>query len=219
MIMPIQQKPSRAAAPVAWRYRVIDGPLGAFMLMESESGELATEWMMHASASRLRAMREDSGLQPDLSRRLAAHFRGKVVSFDDVATPGGPPFHRACWHACRSIPRGEVISYAQLAAIAGNDASAARAAGQAMRANRLPVIIPCHRVVASDGRLHGYTGSDDPCSSALALKRGLLTIENPERWSSSNHATTNIVHPATNRTTRTSRRRTQSRAGASLRRA
>ena len=84
---------------------------------------------------------------------------------------------RRCWEACRSIPRGETRSYGELATMAGGRANAARAAGQAMRRNRLPIIIPCHRVISASGGLHGFSGSCDQGGPALAVKRALLQME------------------------------------------
>jgi methylated-DNA-[protein]-cysteine S-methyltransferase len=101
-------------------------------------------------------------------------FDGEPVAFDwhDIDVGDAPPFHRAAWLACRSIPVGETRSYSWLAAMAGR-ASGARAAGQSMARNRLPLVIPCHRVIASDGGMGGY-GSG---SSQLGLKRWLLDVE------------------------------------------
>jgi methylated-DNA-[protein]-cysteine S-methyltransferase len=61
--------------------------------------------------------------------------------------------------------------------MAGSGPGAARAVGQAMRTNPLPVIVPCHRIVAADGHLHGYSGSVDVAGSELAIKRSLLNLE------------------------------------------
>lgn len=80
------------------------------------------------------------------------------------------PFFHAAWIACRSIPPGETRSYAWLAAEAGNPL-AVRAAGQAMARNRFSLIIPCHRVIASDGGLGGYGGG------GLGVKARLLQKE------------------------------------------
>jgi O-6-methylguanine DNA methyltransferase len=83
---------------------------------------------------------------------------------------GTPPFFRAAWDACRNIPPGETRSYRWLAAEAGNPL-ALRAAGQAMARNRFSLIIPCHRVIASDGGLGGYGGG------GLGVKAKLLQAE------------------------------------------
>lgn len=109
-------------------------------------------------------------LRTDILRLLQGFpvaFDGYAVDFEDA-----PPFHRAAWTACRSIPMGETRSYAWLAERAGS-AGASRAAGQSMARNRLPIVIPCHRVIASDGGMGGF-GSG---AGELDLKRRLLDIE------------------------------------------
>lgn len=109
-----------------------------------------------------------------LRARVHAWLRGKDDPFEDVPVPGGTPFQQACWAACRRIPRGETRTYAWLAAAAGRPA-AVRAAGQAMRRNPLPIVVPCHRVVAAGGRPGGFSGS---CGAdSLALKRHLQEVE------------------------------------------
>ena len=80
----------------------------------------------------------------------------------------------AAWDACRRIPPGETRSYAWLAQAAGRPL-AARAAGQSMARNRLAMIIPCHRVIGSDGGLHGYG------AGGLGVKARLLDMERARR--------------------------------------
>ena len=105
-----------------------------------------------------------------LRRRLEAHFSGANVDFEDnLDLEGASEFMVKAWKACQSIPKGEVRTYNWLAEQAGNG-RAARAAGLAMSRNRVPIIIPCHRVIGSDGSLHGYAGG-------LPLKQRLLEIE------------------------------------------
>lgn len=159
------------------RYRVIANSLRRFVLIEETDGVLRTTWPDDATWRHLRAEDEDRSLLPDLSRRLEAYFQGESVDFSDLPTPGSPDFHRRCWEACRSISRGEVRSYRQLAELAGGDSGASRAAGQAMRRNRMPVIIPCHRVISSSGDLLGFAGSNDPAGEMIRLKRRLLELE------------------------------------------
>jgi len=107
-----------------------------------------------------------------IRHRLNAYFRGEEKSLSDIPLDleGAPPFFRAAWEACRSIPPGETRSYAWLAAAAGRP-GAFRAAGQAMARNRLSVIIPCHRVIGSDGGLHGYGGGLEVKARLLELER------------------------------------------------
>ena len=161
------------------RYRTFRTPIGPFALIEAATGAITAAWLIGGE--------KDGGLPPgarpapdllaDLSDRLVGYFRGEVVEFDDVPTPRGPAFFQRCWDACRTIRRGETRTYGELAALAGKDPGAARAAGQAMRRNPLPVIVPCHRIVASGGRLYGYSGSLDPDGPQLAVKRCLLELE------------------------------------------
>jgi methylated-DNA-[protein]-cysteine S-methyltransferase len=99
---------------------------------------------------------------------------GEDISFEDEAidVEDATPFHRAAWQACMTIPKGETRSYKWLAQQAGNP-QAPRAAGQSMARNRLPLIVPCHRVVASDGSLRGFGRG----ASQLGLKQRLLDLE------------------------------------------
>ncbi len=110
----------------------------------------------------------------DLRARIERWLRGADDRFEDVPLPTGTAFQRACWQACRAIPRGEVRTYAWLAARAGRPA-AARAAGQAMRRNPMPIVVPCHRVVGAGSRLGGYAGAEDDASAGV--KRALQDVE------------------------------------------
>jgi len=161
------------------RYRTFRTPVGPFALVEAATGEITAAWLIGGdpNGGLPPGARPQRDLLADLSDRLARYFRGEVVEFDDVPTPQGPPFFRRCWDACRCLRRGEMRTYGDLATLAGKDPGAARAAGQAMRRNPLPVIVPCHRIVANDGRLYGYSGSRDPDGPQLAVKRCLLELE------------------------------------------
>ena len=104
--------------------------------------------------------------------RFIRFSEGDLSALDDIELDldGAPPFFRAAWDACRTIPPGETRSYRWLAAEAGNPL-ALRAAGQAMARNRFTLIIPCHRVISSDGGLGGYGGG------GLGVKARLLQME------------------------------------------
>ena len=161
------------------RYRILSTPTGRFALIDDGCGSLSTTWLdLTDDRHRLPddAIQAER-LRPELTARLERYFTGEVVDFGDVPTPDGSPFMRRCWEACRSIPRGETRSYGKLATMAGGRGNAARAAGQAMRRNRLPIIIPCHRVISAGGGLHGFSGSSDQGGPALAVKRALLQME------------------------------------------
>ena len=160
------------------RYRLIDTPTGRFAMIVAADGTLRTTWLHEVSSGDdLESMKHDPAMLNDLADRLSRYFDGEPVDFSDIPTPAAPPFHRRCLEACRRIPRGRTLSYAQLAAAAGSGCGAARAAGQAMRTNPLPIIIPCHRVIASDGKLGGFAGSSDINGTELNHKRFLLNLE------------------------------------------
>ncbi len=102
-------------------------------------------------------------------RELAEYFAGERKRFDVARAPEGTPFQRAVWDAISGVGFGRTISYAELADRAGCPGSA-RAAGAATGRNPIGVIVPCHRIVGSNGSLTGYAGG-------LAIKRALLALE------------------------------------------
>lgn len=104
-----------------------------------------------------------------LSEELSGYFAGKRKKFTVKLDVHGTPFQEKVWAALKSVRYGSVITYGALAKLAGSP-DAARAVGGAMHANRVPIIIPCHRVVASGGSLGGYGGG-------LDMKRMLLGLE------------------------------------------
>jgi methylated-DNA-[protein]-cysteine S-methyltransferase len=104
-----------------------------------------------------RARQEITGLRHTLSR----YFSGEVGILDDIAVElNGTPFQKNVWQALRRIPAGRTLSYAELAKRIG-EPSAIRAVGTANGANPVAVIVPCHRVIGSNGRLTGYGGGLD----------------------------------------------------------
>ena len=120
-------------------------------------------------------MQTDAELRvvPDLgpfSAAMSAYFDGDVTAMDvlPIDQPGGT-FRQAAWKVMREVPAGEVISYAELAARAGN-ADAVRAAGSACAQNRIAPIVPCHRIVRTGGNLGGYF-------YGLSVKEWLLAHE------------------------------------------
>lgn len=157
------------------QYRIIETATGHFVLM-ADGVDLRSTWIEDLHDPLLHGAEHEPALRPDLVSRLQAYFAGEAVDFDDVPTPAGAPFFRRCWEACRAIPRGSTRSYAELAEAAGSP-GAARAAGQAMRHNPLPVIVPCHRILAARGGLGGFAGRVAPDSPELRRKRQLLDLE------------------------------------------
>ena len=102
-------------------------------------------------------------------RELAEYFAGKRTRFEVALDPDGTPFQRSVWKAISRVGFGKTITYGTLAAKAGRPGSA-RAAGAATGRNPLGIIVPCHRIVGSNGSLTGYAGG-------LGRKRALLALE------------------------------------------
>ena len=106
--------------------------------------------------------------------QLIEYFAGSREHFDLPLCPQGTTFQQAAWKYMRTIPYGEPRTYGQVAAALGNR-NKARAVGGAANRNPLPIVIPCHRVIGSSGRLTGFAGG-------LEIKRFLLELEGAERW-------------------------------------
>jgi len=102
-------------------------------------------------------------------RQLCAYFAGELTRFDLQLAPQGTPFQQRVWNALREIPYGETRTYGEQARRIGN-AAAVRAVGAANGRNPLAIVVPCHRVIGSDGSLTGFGGG-------LAAKRTLLELE------------------------------------------
>ncbi|MFQ6027249.1 MAG: methylated-DNA--[protein]-cysteine S-methyltransferase [Dehalococcoidia bacterium] len=119
---------------------------------------------------------EDASAFAQQQSCLERYLQGDLQALEKIQLDlsDAPPFFASAWEACRQIPAGETRSYAWLAAQAGRP-RAARAAGQAMAQNRLALIIPCHRVIGSDGGLHGYG------AGGLTVKARLLAMEQQNR--------------------------------------
>ena len=104
-----------------------------------------------------------------VAEQLDSYFAGHLRSFDLPLHPQGTAFQRKVWAALLEIPYGETISYLELARRIGNPSSV-RAVGLANGKNPLPIVVPCHRVIGSNGSLVGY-------ASGLPIKRALLNLE------------------------------------------
>lgn len=105
----------------------------------------------------------------DVKRQLDAYFAGELQNFDVALDPQGTAFQQSVWQALTRIPYGSTCSYGAIAAAVGKP-KASRAVGAANGQNPIPIIIPCHRVIGSTGKLTGFGGG-------LAAKETLLTLE------------------------------------------
>ena len=129
------------------------------------SGNAVTGIRLDATASRL----PTTALERGVAEQLAEYLAGTRTAFTVPTAPVGTPFQQAVWKQLLTIPYGRTQTYGEVAAAVGNR-GAARAVGMANHRNPIPIIIPCHRVVAAGGKLGGYGGG-------LQLKRRLLRIE------------------------------------------
>ncbi len=146
------------AGPIGSIYCVFEGP---FLV------ELAIrERPMHAAGPQRTALPLNNRFRTELD----AYFAGKLKAFSQgIKLIGGTAFEQKVWKVLRKIPYGETRSYGWIAERAESP-KAVRAVGQALKKNPLPIILPCHRVIASDGSIGGYSGG-------IAVKQWLLDHE------------------------------------------
>jgi methylated-DNA-[protein]-cysteine S-methyltransferase len=161
------------AAPVALLYEVVPSPIGR-LIVASDGSAIAGVWMANADPddAHWSDRRGTDALLDEARSELTAYFDGRLKVFNVPLAPNGTDFQRRVWSALRKIPFGTTISYAELARRVSNTA-AVRAVGAANGRNPIPIIVPCHRVIGSDGSLTGFGGG-------LDRKRWLLHHENVE---------------------------------------
>lgn len=119
---------------------------------------------------------EEEGETPFLRRvagELQEYFLGTRREFSISLAPEGTEFQKKVWKALLTIPYGETRSYGEIAGMVGND-KASRAVGMANHKNPIPILIPCHRVIGSNGKLTGYAGGLDKKTALLELERSVL---------------------------------------------
>src|ERR1700693_1450183 len=156
------------------RYAYCDGLLGKMLLVADERGLRSMNFPGSKRAERTQTeWREDGAGFAEAIRQLRAYFAGELTDFDLPLALEGTEFQLRVWQSLRGIPYGETISYGQLATRLGNP-KASRAVGLANGSNPIPIIVPCHRVLGSDGSLVGYGGG-------LENKRILLALESRQR--------------------------------------
>ncbi len=152
-------------------------PVGPLRFYATEGGLTAIYLENHTGAPVLSATeREDHPVLLAARRQLEEYFAGARRSFDLPLAPVGTPFQQTVWKALREIPLGATWSYGDLARHIGR-AGAARAVGAANGRNPLSIVVPCHRVVGTNGTLTGYAGG-------VPVKRWLLEHEQRLRASS-----------------------------------
>lgn len=151
-------------------YTVVNSPIGRLLLTGNEESLTGLNFQdgSHPVTPNNEWIEDDAPFSKVI-RQLEAYFAGDLKQFNLPLAPVGTNFQRAVWEALRSIPYGETISYGELAERIENP-KAVRAVGGANGKNPIAIIIPCHRVIGSDGTLTGFGGG-------LPIKEALLTLE------------------------------------------
>jgi methylated-DNA-[protein]-cysteine S-methyltransferase len=153
-------------------YDYYDGPHGQMLLVAGDEGLTGAFFAGQKHHPKLEAAWQRdarNGALRQAKRELAEYFSGERRRFKTALAPEGTPFQLAVWKAIAGVDFGRTITYGELARRAGYPGSA-RAAGAATGRNPIGIIVPCHRIVSSDGRLTGYAGG-------IERKRALLALE------------------------------------------
>ncbi len=159
------------------KYHTFNTHMGWVCLLASKTGLLGITFPQASSQQALQMLGDSiinaawsTAMFDNLVERLTAYFNGHRATFPDVLDlSGATPFQRQVWEITRLVPYGETRSYLWIANKIERP-GAAQAVGQALGKNPLPIIIPCHRIIASDGNLCGFGGG-------LEMKRKLLQLE------------------------------------------
>ncbi|HKR86345.1 MAG TPA: methylated-DNA--[protein]-cysteine S-methyltransferase [Terriglobales bacterium] len=151
-------------------YCYYPSPLGPLLLVSATTALTQINFPSpgHPTQAKPEWQKDEQPLR-EVIRQLQAYFAGELESFDVELAPNGTPFQQRVWKELLKIPYGETISYGELARRVGNP-NASRAVGLANGSNPIPIIIPCHRVIGSNGKLTGYGGG-------LPIKERLLALE------------------------------------------
>jgi O-6-methylguanine DNA methyltransferase len=149
-------------------YSRLDSPVGPLLMVASEVGLVRLEFDRDPTKVPANSINSEEKTAP-YRRQLQEYFRGERQSFDFALDLQGTDFQKRCWQALLEIPYGETRSYADIARAVGNPRGF-RAVGMANNRNPIAIVVPCHRVLASDGTLCGYGGG-------LDVKQRLLELE------------------------------------------
>ena len=149
---------------------ICPSPIGPLTLVEENDALVAVRWNFDLPRDAAPLALPSTPLLRQAAAELAAYFAGQLREFTVPLAPKGTPFQQKVWAALREIPYGETRSYKEIAAMVGNEKTC-RAVGMANNRNPLPIFIPCHRVVGSDGKLVGYAGGLDVKTFLLELEK------------------------------------------------
>src|SRR5258708_39026816 len=150
-------------------YTMFESPVGPLLLAGDANALRRVSFESSERSSLPQAeWKQNRAAFAEVIRQLQAYFRGELKEFDVPLAMEGTEFQLRVWNTLRKIRYGETISYAQLAERIGNP-QAVRAVGLANGSNPIPIIVPCHRVIGSDGSLTGFGGGR--CTQKELLER------------------------------------------------
>ena len=158
--------------PTTYSYKTVNSPVGQLKLVASERGLAAILWENDdPKRVRLAALVEDKNhpVLCETERQLNDYFAGKLKEFSLKFDSAGTDFQRKVWRALAAIPFGETLSYREIAQQIGRP-EAARAVGAAIGRNPVSIIVPCHRVIGSNGKLTGFAGGVETKAALLKLE-------------------------------------------------
>jgi methylated-DNA-[protein]-cysteine S-methyltransferase len=162
--------PRQAPAPLRIWYTIMDSPFGPVCVAGTKAGLLRVDFQRgNRPVCLAAAWQEDAGFLRNAIHQLQEYFQGQRQSFSLPLAPPGTPFQQRVWQELQRIPFGTTLTYRELAQRLGMP-QAARAVGHANGRNPLAIVIPCHRLIGSNGQLRGYAGG-------IALKQRLLQHE------------------------------------------
>ena len=153
-------------------HTIIDSPIGPLTLVRGERGITGVFMPDHRPAPDEEAFgaRDDAAFA-DAAPQFGEYWAGERTAFDLPLDPAGSPFQQRVWQALRAIPYGETRTYGWIAASLGQP-TAVRAVGLANSRNPISIVVPCHRVVGSNGKLIGYAGGVERKRFLLDHERG-----------------------------------------------
>lgn len=157
-------------------YTQIESPLGPLLLVADDAGLRQILFVNGRHPAKAESSwKEEEARFRETIRQLHKYFAGELENFDLPLVPEGTPFQLAVWRKLCDIPYGATVSYGELANRVGNP-KACRAVGLANGSNPIPIVIPCHRVIGSNGKLTGYGGGLPIKEKLLALERRQLRL-------------------------------------------
>jgi len=143
----------------------VESPVGPLTIVERDGAIVRLRWGGPAGT-------DETALLRTAAAQLSGYFFCELKAFDLPIAPAGSEDERAVWHQMELIPYGRTRTYGDLATVVG---CSAQTVGVACGQNPIPIIVPCHRVVAANGKLGGFSGG-----AGVATKRALLALENAQ---------------------------------------